>query len=610
MRILPLSTIDDNRTILQEVLRLRKYLEENPIRNIFYIDDEYDSSTLAYDVSKVNTPSELDVTVSADDLLMFNNGYIALVDSVGDLYVTIDGDSAQEFIGRQGETGVGISSITKTGTSGLVDTYTIAFTNGTTSTFTVTNGANGDTGNGILSIVKTDTTGLVDTYTITFTNGTTTTFTVTNGRNGENGSSIEAIQATVNYRGYGDSTPYYYSELYSSPSDVINHFPIIFTNGYIAIVNESHPEAGNPYFYIDEGILIKGSDGVGVPAGGTDGQILAKDDSTDYQTKWINAPSGGGGALISDNLIINPTFSINQRGVTGSVSYSSTTPSANYTKDRWYLESGTITFGSTVNEENVINISGKLAQFIEYTKGKFSGKYLVCGVTVNRNIQSSATPLVKLYDNTGTKYTSVYSSFKNYHAGSDLFHQYIAIFDINSITDTNFVKFEIDNTGSSFSAYLVNAFCYLTDNKDYFSGTTPIPVISPNYNEELEKCKYYYERTNISGSAITSGFILTESIITQFTINANTKISSKRISPTFTLPASSSYKILSYTDQTGNRRTANVELNELTYINENGIYTQLSITHNISGIGTYSITSLLDVSSSVRYIIIDAEIYS
>ena len=40
----------------------------------------------------------------------------------------------------------------------------------------------GSDGKGIASIVKTDTTGLVDTYTITYTNGDTTTFTVTNGK--------------------------------------------------------------------------------------------------------------------------------------------------------------------------------------------------------------------------------------------------------------------------------------------------------------------------------------------------------------------------------------------------------------------------------------------
>lgn len=42
-------------------------------------------------------------------------------------------------------------------------------------------GATGATGNGIASITKTGTAGLVDTYTITFTDGTTTTFDVTNG---------------------------------------------------------------------------------------------------------------------------------------------------------------------------------------------------------------------------------------------------------------------------------------------------------------------------------------------------------------------------------------------------------------------------------------------
>ena len=43
-----------------------------------------------------------------------------------------------------GLTGNGIRSIAKTGTAGLVDTYTVTYTNGTTMTFTVTNGANGE----------------------------------------------------------------------------------------------------------------------------------------------------------------------------------------------------------------------------------------------------------------------------------------------------------------------------------------------------------------------------------------------------------------------------------------------------------------------------------
>ena len=72
--------------------------------------------------------------------------------------------------------GTGIASISKTSTSGLVDTYTITYSDGVTTTFAVTNG------NGISAISKTSTSGLVDTYTISYTDGTSTTFTVTNGK--------------------------------------------------------------------------------------------------------------------------------------------------------------------------------------------------------------------------------------------------------------------------------------------------------------------------------------------------------------------------------------------------------------------------------------------
>lgn len=80
--------------------------------------------------------------------------------------------------GAPGADGAGIASIEKTGTAGLVDTYTITLTNGNTATFTVTNGSS------IASITKTATEGLVDTYTVTLTDGSTTNFTVTNGKDG------------------------------------------------------------------------------------------------------------------------------------------------------------------------------------------------------------------------------------------------------------------------------------------------------------------------------------------------------------------------------------------------------------------------------------------
>lgn len=113
------------------------------------------------------------------DLVSYNgNSYYAKADTIGNLptnttYWQLVAEKGN--IGPTGLTGNGISSIEKTSTSGLVDTYTITYTNGNTTTFDVSNG------NGIDRIEKTATVGNKDTYTIYFTNGSTTTYEVSNG---------------------------------------------------------------------------------------------------------------------------------------------------------------------------------------------------------------------------------------------------------------------------------------------------------------------------------------------------------------------------------------------------------------------------------------------
>lgn len=113
------------------------------------------------------------------DLVSYNgNSYYAKADTIGHLptdttYWQLVAEKGN--IGPTGLTGNGISSIEKTSTSGLVDTYTITYTNGNTTTFDVSNG------NGIDRIEKTATVGNKDTYTIYFTNGSTTTYEVSNG---------------------------------------------------------------------------------------------------------------------------------------------------------------------------------------------------------------------------------------------------------------------------------------------------------------------------------------------------------------------------------------------------------------------------------------------
>lgn len=107
--------------------------------------------------------------------------------------------------GDDGETGVGIASVTKTGQSGLVDTYTITYTNGNTSNFTITNGANGTDGEdgtdgvsvtGVSLIGKV---GLISTYRMTFSNNTYFDYEVSDGASGTGtGDMLKSVYDTNN----------------------------------------------------------------------------------------------------------------------------------------------------------------------------------------------------------------------------------------------------------------------------------------------------------------------------------------------------------------------------------------------------------------------------
>lgn len=116
----------------------------------------------------VDTGVDASITVDIEDITMLAPDATPYVTNTG-----TDTDPVFHlFIPR----GKGISGISKTSTSGLVDTYTITYSDGTTTTFTVSNGR------GINTISKTSTSGLVDTYTIAYNDNSTSTFTVTNGK--------------------------------------------------------------------------------------------------------------------------------------------------------------------------------------------------------------------------------------------------------------------------------------------------------------------------------------------------------------------------------------------------------------------------------------------
>ena len=141
----------------------------------------------------------------------------------------------------KGQEGQSIKAIKKTSTSGLADTYTITLTDGTTSTFSVTNGK------GISSVSKTGTSGLVDTYTIQFNDGTASTFTVTNGKG------ISSVSKT-------------------GTSGLADTYTIRFNDGTTST------------FTVTNG--AKGDKGDGIPSGGIAGQVLKKKSNTDYECEW------------------------------------------------------------------------------------------------------------------------------------------------------------------------------------------------------------------------------------------------------------------------------------------------------------------------------------
>lgn len=102
-----------------------------------------------YDATK--TYEKLDVVVYQ------GSSYVAISDSIGQLPTNT---TYWELIAKKGDTGDtgatgnGVVGISKTSTVGLVDTYTMSYTNGNSDTFTVTNGEDGEVTQGQLDAVQ------------------------------------------------------------------------------------------------------------------------------------------------------------------------------------------------------------------------------------------------------------------------------------------------------------------------------------------------------------------------------------------------------------------------------------------------------------------------
>ena len=187
---------------------------------------------------------------------------ITMLDPAADPYVTNTGTPTDPIFHLFIPRGKGVSQIVKTGTSGLVDTYRIDYSDGTYTTFTVVNGKS------INTISKTSTSGLVDTYTITYNVGEPTTFTVTNGKTayqsavegGYTGTEVEFETALASFKTWAQTASNAATAASGSATNAAQSASDAYNSAQLAAAYANFAE---PHFLIQNNRLYIKDDAVG-----------------------------------------------------------------------------------------------------------------------------------------------------------------------------------------------------------------------------------------------------------------------------------------------------------------------------------------------------------
>jgi len=187
---------------------------------------------------------------------------ITMLDPAADPYVTNAGTPTDPIFHLFIPRGKGVTQIVKAGTSGLVDTYRIDYSDGTYTTFTVVNGKS------INTISKTSTSGLVDTYTITYNVGEPTTFTVTNGKTayqsavegGYTGTEIEFETALASFKTWAQTASNAATAASGSATNAAQSASDAYNSAQLAA---AYAEFAEPHFLIQNNRLYIKDDAVG-----------------------------------------------------------------------------------------------------------------------------------------------------------------------------------------------------------------------------------------------------------------------------------------------------------------------------------------------------------
>jgi hypothetical protein len=252
---------------------------------------------------------------------------------------------------------------------------------------------------------------------------------------------------------------------------------------------------------------------VPVPAGGTTGQVLIKSSSDDYDTDWVNPPSG--------NAIINGAFDIWQRGTSG-------TALGTFVADRWRFsaEAGTTMTVSrqtfTPGDEPVV---GGSQFFLRAAISDNTGRAAFAGGHTIEDVRTFAGQTVTLsyYAKANTAVTGRLLLAQDFGSGGSAFNVFIND-EYHSIT-TSWQRFTATFTVPSISGKtigagsnlllqvgrIVNANATIDIWGVQLEAGPTANVFRRNANSlqgELAACqRYFYRATNTSENANSLEFV-------------------------------------------------------------------------------------------------------
>jgi hypothetical protein len=278
-----------------------------------------------------------------------------------------------------------------------------------------------------------------------------------------------------------------------------------------------------------------------VPAGGTAGEILAKVSSDNYDTAWINMPSG--------NAIINGAFEVWQRGT----SFTPASTSEVYTADRFYAQrdgtGATVTVSRQSFTPGTAPVTGyesefflRYAQTVAGTGGTFN--QLVqkiedvrsfAGQTVTFSFWAKAATPTTIQQFTvqqfGTSGSSEVLSPGTVHNINTSWTRYRSTFTIPSVLGKTIGANSRTAMAMVFPNNAVQTIDIWGVQLEAGSVATPFRRNANSIQGELAACQRYYQRftTSAVSSSITPFGIATSTTAVHFIINAITEM---RVAPT------------------------------------------------------------------------------